>query len=192
MVVRESELKGALERLSRPPALVVTDSQAFLEVGRDTPENVPLTSFSILFARFKGDLGEFVRGTCAIDKLKPGDRVLVAEACSHHPLSDDIGRVKIPRWLNQYAGGELDFSTVQGHDFPEDLSQYKLVIHCGACMWNRREVLSRIMRCQELGVPITNYGLTIAFTLGIFERALKPFPDALETYYRTAGKQLTR
>lgn len=182
MVVKERELRDALDRLKRPPALVVTDSQAFLKVAGDTPEQVPMTSFSILFARFKGDLVEFVRGALAIEKLAPGDKVLICEACSHHPIGEDIGRVKIPRWLQQYVGGKLEVNHVQGHDFPEDLGSYKLAVHCGACMWNRREVLSRILRCQQAGVPITNYGLAIAYSLGIFERALRPFPAALEAF----------
>lgn len=182
MVVKERELRDALERLKRPPALVVTDSQAFLKVGGDTPDSVPMTSFSILFARFKGDLVEFVRGAMAIDGLRSGDRVLVCESCSHHPIGEDIGRVKLPRWLRQYVGGQLEFTHVQGHDFPVDLTPYALVIHCGACMVNRREVLSRILRCRQAGVPVTNYGLAIAFSLGIFERALRPFPAALEAY----------
>ncbi|HAK97369.1 MAG TPA: [FeFe] hydrogenase H-cluster maturation GTPase HydF [Planctomycetes bacterium] len=182
LVVKERELADALARLARPPSLVVTDSQAFLKVAADTPPGIPLTSFSILFARAKGDLGEFVRGAAAIDALKPGDAVLVAEACAHHPIGDDIGRVKIPRWLTQYVGGELRFTTVQGHGLPDDLSSYRLVVHCGACMWNRREVLSRIIRCRDAGVPITNYGTAIAYSLGIFERALGPFPVVLEEY----------
>jgi len=182
MVVKERELRDAFERLKRPPALVVTDSQAFLKVAGDTPVEIPMTSFSILFARFKGDLTEFVAGTMAIDSLRSGDRILMCEACSHHPIGEDIGRVKLPRWLRQYVGGKLEFVHVQGHDFPDDLTPYKLVVHCGACMWNRREVLSRILRCRKAGVPITNYGLAIAFSLGIFERALKPFPAALEVY----------
>lgn len=182
MVVKERELRDALERLTRPPALVVTDSQAFLKVGADTPDEIPMTSFSILFARAKGDLNEFVRGALAIEKLKPDDNILVAEACSHHPVGDDIGRVKIPRWLRQYVGSKLNFDTVQGHDFPDDLSKYKLIIHCGGCMWNRREMLSRMLRASRADVPICNYGLTIAYTLGIFDRALQPFPAALETY----------
>jgi [FeFe] hydrogenase H-cluster maturation GTPase HydF len=184
MVVKDRELRHALSRLKAPPKLVVTDSQAFLKVAADTPPEVPLTSFSILFARFRGDLVAQVEGTMAIDRLRAGDRVLVAEACSHHPIAEDIGRVKIPRWLTQYVGGKLDFVTVQGHDFPEDLASYKLVIHCGACVSNRREMLSRIMRCRQAGVPITNYGLTIAYSLGIFERALEPFPAALDVYRR--------
>jgi small GTP-binding protein len=187
LVVKERELRNALERLKTPPKLVVTDSQAFLKVAADTPRSVPLTSFSILMSRFKGDLLTQVQGALAIDRLRGGDRVLVAEACSHHPIGEDIGRVKIPRWLTQYAGGNLEFKHVQGHDFPEDLSPYKLVVHCGACMWNRREMLSRLLRCQQAGVPITNYGLAIAFSLGIFERALEPFPAAREALALAKG-----
>jgi len=187
---KERELRDALDRLNRPPSLVVTDSQAFLKVAGDTPQTVPMTSFSILFARFKGDLNEFVRGAMAIDTLRPGDRVLIAEACSHHPIGEDIGTVKIPRWLTQYVGGKLHIDHTQGHDFPADISSYKLVVHCAACVWNRREMLSRILRCREAGVPITNYGLTIARSLGIFERALTPFPAALDIYHQLAFPRL--
>ena len=147
-----------------------------------------MTSFSILFARQKGDLSQFVEGAVAIESLRPGDRVLIAESCTHHPIGDDIGRVKIPRWLTQYVGGKLDVTTVQGHDFPADVSGYKLIVHCGACMWNRREMLTRILRCRQAGAPITNYGMTIAYSLGIFERALAPFPGALETYRRLRAR----
>lgn len=189
MIVKERELRDALERLNRPPALVVTDSQAFLKVAGDTPADVPMTSFSILFARCKGDLGEFVRGAMAIENLKDGDKILIAESCSHHPIADDIGRVKIPRWLRQYVGGDLEVHSVQGHDFPDDLATYDLVVHCGGCMWNRREMLSRILRCRAAGVPVCNYGLTIAYTLGIFERALQPFPHALEMYHQLREKK---
>jgi hypothetical protein len=139
-------------------------------------------------SRFKGDLLAQVQGALAIDSLRGGDRVLVAEACAHHPIGEDIGRVKIPRWLTQYVGAKVEFDHVQGRDFPEDLAPYKLVIHCGACMWNRRQMLSRIMRCQQAGVPITNYGLTIAYSLGIFERALEPFPAALLAYRSATRK----
>lgn len=189
LVVKERELRDALERLRRPPALVVTDSQAFLKVAGDTPAAVPMTSFSILFARHKGDLAEFVRGAMSIERLRPGNRVLIAESCSHHPIADDIGRVKIPRWLEQYVGGKLAIEHCQGRDFPDDeaLRNYQLVVHCGACMWNRREVMSRILRCRQAGVPIANYGVTIAYTLGIFERALQPFPDALDVYRQGAA-----
>jgi [FeFe] hydrogenase H-cluster maturation GTPase HydF len=182
IVVKERELREALERMKRKPALVVTDSQAFLKVAADTPPDVPMTSFSILFARQKGDLLQFVRGALAIDSLKPGDRIAMAEACSHHPIGEDIGRVKIPRWLGQYIGGPLEVEQVQGRDFVDDPSRYKLVIHCGSCMLNRREVLSRILACSRASVPITNYGLAIAYSLGIFERALQPFPAALDVY----------
>jgi len=182
MVVKERELRDALDRLNRPPAIVVTDSQAFLKVAGDTPSDVLMTSFSILFARYRGDLLGLVRGALAIEALRPGDHILVAEACSHHPIGEDIGRVKIPRWLTQYVGGKLEFTHVQGHDFPEDVSPYRLIVHCAACMWNRREMLSRMLRCRQAGVPITNYGVCIAYSLGIFERALAPFPAALEAY----------
>ncbi|MBM4102422.1 MAG: [FeFe] hydrogenase H-cluster maturation GTPase HydF [Planctomycetes bacterium] len=186
MVVKERELRSAIENLKQPPKLIVTDSQAFLKVAADTPKNILMTSFSILFARFKGDLVAQTLGAMAIESLKPGDKVLIAEACSHHPIGEDIGRVKIPRWLTQYVGGKLDFTTLPGRDWPEDLSPYKLVIHCGGCMWNRRQMLSRILECRKAGLPITNYGLTIAYSLGIFERALSPFPAALEAYHKHA------
>ena len=180
MVVKERELRHALSLLKSPPKLVVTDSQAFLKVAADVPPAVALTSFSILFSRNKGDLLTQVEGALAIERLQPGDKVLMAEACAHHPIGEDIGRVKIPRWLTQFVGGPLEFTHVQGHDFPPDLHEYQLVIQCGSCMLNRREVLSRIIHCREAGVPITNYGLAISFSLGIFERALSPFPAALE------------
>ncbi len=179
MVVKERELRAAFDRLTIPPRLVVTDSQAFLKVAADTPDDIPMTSFSVLMSRFKGDLAVQVAGARAIDSLKTGDRVLIAEACTHHPIGEDIGRVKIPRWLTQYVGGKLEIQHVQGHDFPSDLADYKLVIHCGACMLNRREVLTRIVKCQAAGVPITNYGLAIAQSLGILKRALSPFPSVL-------------
>jgi len=176
LVVKERELRGALDGLREPPALVVTDSQVFLKVAGDVPDSVPLTSFSILFARLRGDLREFVRGVKAVDRLRRGDRVLVLEACTHHPIGEDIGRVKIPRWLRQYTGTDLDFVHLQGHDFPEDIGSYRLVVHCGSCMLNRREVISRILRCREAGVPITNYGVAITYSLGALDRALSPFP----------------
>lgn len=182
IVTKERELKQTLDNLKNPPALVITDSQAFLKVSADVPRNVKLTSFSILFARFKGELNEFVRGTMQIEKLQSGDKILMCESCTHHQIGDDIGTVKIPRWLTQYTGKKLEFEHYSGHDFPPNLSDYALIIHCGACMTNRREILSRIMKAREAGVGITNYGLTIAYSLGIFKRALEPFPQAKEIY----------
>jgi [FeFe] hydrogenase H-cluster maturation GTPase HydF len=175
LVVKERELRDALDKLKTPPALAVTDSQAFLRVAGDVPLEVAMTSFSILFARLKGDLHEFVRGVKAIDSLKSGSRILVLESCAHHPIGEDIGRVKIPRWVRQYTGMELEFVHKQGHDFPEDIQSYQLVIHCGSCMLNRREMMSRILRCREAGVPITNYGVAITYSLGVLDRALSPF-----------------
>ena len=187
VVVRENELHEVFTRFAKLPKLVVTDSQAFLKVVADTPPEIPLTSFSILFARYQGDLSEMVKGAMTIDSLKPGDKVLIAEACSHHPINEDIGTVKIPLWLSQYVGGKLDFVHHRGHDFPDNLSEFKLIIHCGACMWNRREMLSRLMKAKKAGVPLTNYGLTIAFSLRIFERALQPFPEVLEVFRKSKG-----
>lgn len=182
IVTKERELKQTLDNLKNPPVLVITDSQAFLKVSADVPRSVKLTSFSILFARFKGELNEFVRGTLAIEKLQSGDKVLICESCTHHAIGDDIGRVKIPRWITQYTGKKLEFEHYAGHDFPENIKDYALIIHCGACMTNRREVLSRILKAQQANVPMTNYGLTIAYSLGIFERALEPFPSAKLIY----------
>ncbi|MCG8400556.1 MAG: [FeFe] hydrogenase H-cluster maturation GTPase HydF [Firmicutes bacterium] len=179
MVVKERELKAALQRLTKPPALVITDSQAFLKVDADTPPGVPMTSFSILFARYKGDLATLVAGALAVDELQPGDPVLIAEACTHHRVADDIGTVKIPRWLRQNVGGQLDFHWSSGIELPPDLTRYKLIVHCGACMINRREMLSRIMAARAAGVPIVNYGVLISHMHGILRRTLGPFPGVL-------------
>ena len=182
LVVTEKQLESLLKSLKEPPALVVTDSQAFEYVSSVVSEDIPLTGFSVLFARFKGDLKAMVKGTMAIGTLVPGDRVLIAEACTHHPIGEDIGRIKLPCWLNKYVGGKLDIDIVAGRDFPDDLSPYKVVIHCVACVWNRQQVLSRIDIAQNAGTVMTNYGLTIAYTHGLFERALKPFPEAMEIF----------
>jgi len=179
LVVKERELKKALSGLNRQPRMVVTDSQAFLKVDADTPKEIALTSFSILFARYKGNLEALVDGAKAVESLKPGDRVLVAEACTHHRVADDIGTVKIPRWLRQKVGGELRFDWSSGVGLPENLEQYQLVVHCGACMINRKEMLHRIMQVQAAGVPMVNYGVLIAYVHGILRRALSPFPPAL-------------
>ena len=168
--VRDTELEQALAKLKEPPALVITDSQAFKTVSEIVPKNISLTSFSILFARLKGDLNAFIDGANAIDKLCDGDRVLILESCTHHAIEDDIGRVKIPNLIRKKTGKNVIFDNYSGHDFP-DISGYKLIIHCGACMTNRREVLSRILRANQAGIPITNYGIAISHCLGILERA---------------------
>ena len=170
IAVKESELKQALESLKTAPSLVITDSQAFKQVSQIVPQEIPLTSFSILFARLKGDLKVFLNGVKTIDNLKDGDKVLILESCTHHPIEDDIGRVKIPNLIKQKTGKNILFDNISGHDFP-DISNYKLIIHCGACMTNRKEVLSRILIANNMNIPITNYGLVISYCLGILPRA---------------------
>lgn len=174
-VTQETELSETLNELNGRPKLVITDSQAFKEVSDIVPFDVQLTSFSILFARMKGDLKVFYEGAKAIDTLKDNDKVLICESCSHHQIEDDIARVKIPRWIKKKTGKEIEFVYHSGHDFPDNLSDYALLIHCGACMTNRREVLSRIMKCKEVELPVSNYGIAIAHCLGILERAVAPF-----------------
>jgi len=178
VVTKEFELRETLAHLGKKPRLVITDSQVFAKVSADTPRDVPLTSFSILFARYKGDLTALVRGAKAIGALHDGDRVLVAEGCTHHRQSDDIGTVKIPRWLRQHTGKQLVFEHTCGMKYPRDLAQYALIVHCGACMLNRREMRYRIHQAQEAGVPIVNYGVLIAALQGILARCLEPFPSA--------------
>lgn len=178
LVVKERELRDALDNLPKKPKMVITDSQAFLKVNADTPPDILLTSFSILFARHKGELETLVAGAKSIENLKPGDRVLISEGCTHHRQADDIGKVQIPRWLRQLVGGELEFEWTAGGQFPADLSKYQLIVHCGACMINRREMLYRIFRAKEQGVPIVNYGVLIAYVHGILHRVLSPFPLA--------------
>lgn len=177
--VRETELPGLLERLGTAPAMVITDSQVFARVSADVPQEIPLTSFSILMARYKGLLDEAVRGVAAIERLRDGDRVLIAEGCTHHRQCDDIGTVKIPRWLKQYTGKRLELETCSGREFPEDLARFALVIHCGGCMLNEREVRTRMKRASAQGVPITNYGITIAYMQGILRRCVGIFPHLL-------------
>ena len=173
-VVKDTELKQAIDNLKEPPALVITDSQAFKKVDEIVPENIYLTSFSILFARLKGDLAAFISGASAIENLKDGDKVLILESCTHHAIEDDIGKVKIPNLLKKKTGKDIIVEHYSGHDFP-DISDYKLIIHCGACMTNRREILSRILIAGEKKVPITNYGIAISYCLGILPRAIKIF-----------------
>lgn len=182
LVCKEREYAHMLSIVKQPPDVVICDSQMVLKMVADTPPDIPCTTFSILFARQKGDLRKFAAGAAAINKLEPGDKVLVAESCSHHALEDDIGRVKIPRWLRQYVGVDLHIDVCAGRDFPDNLSEYKLAVQCGGCMQNRREVLSRIEKCESAGVPITNYGLCISQTQGVLRRVLSPFSSALDAY----------
>jgi len=182
VVTKEHELRETLDKLGTKPKLVITDSQAFLKVSADTPKDIALTSFSILFARNKGDLIELVKGAKAIDNLKNGDTVLVSEGCTHHRQSDDIGTVKIPRWLRQYTGKDFNFRYSAGYSFPKDMDDVKLVIHCGACMLNKSEMMYRIEQVKDMDIPIVNYGVLISYVQGIFERALEPFPLAKMIY----------
>lgn len=177
IVVKENGLKKTLESLGRKPSLVITDSQAFEEVAKDTPLDIPLTSFSILMARLKGFLSFAVEGVHAIDRLKDGDRILIAEGCTHHRQCDDIGTVKLPRWLKKYTGKDLIIETSSGIHFPEDLSSYALIIHCGGCMLNNREVIYRAKCARDQGVPMTNYGIAIAHMKGILARSIQMIPD---------------
>ncbi len=180
VVTRESELKSTLSSLGKKPRLVITDSQAFGQVDRDTPRDIPLTSFSILFARYKGDLKEAVKGAAKLDRLFDGARVLISEGCTHHRQCDDIGTVKMPAWVEKYTGKKLNFEFTSGGEFPDDPTGYDLVIHCGGCMLGEREMKSRIRRCAEKNVPITNYGIAIAQMHGILRRSLGVFPDILK------------
>lgn len=177
LVTKESELAAALAALDQPPDLVITDSQAFAQVAAVVPADLPLTSFSIILARRQGDLAELVQGVAALKELHPGDRVLIAEGCTHHRQKDDIGTVKLPQWLQQLAGGALELQWSSGLGLPADLSQFKLIVHCGGCMLNRREMLYRISLAQQAKVPIVNYGVLIAYANGILPRALQPFAE---------------
>jgi len=179
LVVKEREYSHVYSVLNKKPDLVICDSQIVMKMVADTPQDVPCTTFSILFSRYKGDLIEEVKGAAMIDKLRDGDKVLIAEACSHHAAEDDIGRVKIPRWLRQYTGIDLNVAIASGRDYPENLSEYKLVIHCGACMLTRKEKLVRIQKAREAGVAVTNYGIAISLLQGVLKRVLTPFPAAL-------------
>lgn len=179
VVVREHELRQTLESLGKRPAMVITDSQVFAKISEDTPKEIPLTSFSILFARYKGNLESVVQGAAAIEKLQDGDKVLIAEGCTHHRQCDDIGSVKIPRWLGEYTGKQLDIRLSSGTGFPEDLSEYKLIIHCGGCMLNGREMKYRQKCAEDQGIPITNYGIAIAYMKGILRRSIELFPEVL-------------
>lgn len=174
-VVKENDFCNVLANLKNPPSLVICDSQVVKKMVAETPPDIPCTTFSILFSRLKGDLDLMAHGAYAINKLKDGDRILIAEGCTHHAVEDDIGRVKIPRWIREYTQKNLHFEVYAGHDYPENIQQYALVLHCGGCMLNRRENLSRIELAAHLGVPITNYGMAISLTQGVLDRVLVPF-----------------
>lgn len=176
IVVKESELKDTLASLGKKPSLVITDSQAFKQVSADTPQDIPLTSFSILMARYKGFLAPALEGAAAIEKLRDGSLVLISEGCTHHRQCDDIGTVKLPRWLRKYTGKNISFETSSGTEFPEELSKYDLIIHCGGCMLNSREVQYRMKCAQDMGVPMTNYGTAIAYMQGILKRSIAMLP----------------
>jgi [FeFe] hydrogenase H-cluster maturation GTPase HydF len=184
LITRENRLREALSDLVRPPKMVVTDSQAFKRVAAATPPEVPLTGFSILYARARGDLAAFAEGAAGIGRLRDGDKVLVAESCTHHSIEDDIGRNKLPNWIRRKTGKDVSFEISAGHDFPKNLSAYALALHCGACMTNRRAVLSRIMAARAAGVPIVNYGIAIAYCHDLLDRALRLFPEAYAAFER--------
>ncbi len=182
VVTKEHELRWAIDNVKIKPKLVVTDSQVFSKVSADTPNDIKLTSFSILMARLKGDIEEMIRGVAAVSKLKTKDKVLISEACTHHRQSDDIGTVKIPRWLQNRVGGGLEFEFTSGSKYPDNLSDYNLVVHCGGCMINRKEMLYRIFLAKENKVPIVNYGVLIAYLHGIMPRAIEIFPYLHDLY----------
>ena len=177
VTVKETELKDALKKLGTKPKMVITDSQAFSQVAADTPDDILLTSFSILMARYKGNLEQAVHGVTALDSLKDGDTVLISEGCTHHRQCDDIGTVKIPRWIREYTGKEIKIETTSGTEFPDDLTKYKLIIHCGGCMLNEREMKYRLSCAADQGVPMTNYGIMIAYVKGILKRSVEVFPE---------------
>lgn len=189
IVTKERELRWTLEGLKSKPKLVVTDSQAIMKVMADVPEEIPLTTFSILEARHKGDLLELIRGLRAIDKLEDGDRVLISEACDHRTLADDIARVKIPRWLESFTGKSLRFEIHSGREYPQDIQNYKLILHCGGCMITRRMMMERIRQAKDFGVPIVNYGVIISYLHGAIPRVLKIFPDVMMELEKTNAQR---
>lgn len=182
IVTKEFELRDTLESLSKKPKLVITDSQVFSKVSAETPKDIGLTSFSILFARYKGDLHELIKGAKTLDHLNDGDKILVAEGCTHHRQSDDIATVKIPRWIRQYTGKQLDFEFSSGMKYPKDMENYALIVHCGGCMLNKREVQYRIKQAADKNIPIVNYGVLIAYIQGILERTIEPFSLELNNF----------
>ena len=177
IVVKDTELEESLKKMAQPPALVITDSQAFAQVSKMVPKEIPLTSFSILFARYKGDLQTVASGAHAIDTLEDGDTILISEGCTHHRQCEDIGTVKLPRLIKKHTGKDVNFEFTSGTEFPMDLAKYKMIIHCGACMLNEREMKYRLKCAQDAGIPMTNYGIAIAHMTGILKRSIEPFAD---------------
>ena len=177
VVIKEDRVRETIESLGKKPRLVITDSQAFSKVAADTPEDIPLTSFSILFAGYKGNLRTAVAGVTALDRLNDGDKILISEGCTHHRQCDDIGTVKIPRWIREYTGKDIRIETTSGTEFPDELSGYKLIVHCGGCMLNEREMKYRLSCAEDQGVPMTNYGILIAYVKGILKRSVEIFPE---------------
>lgn len=188
VVVREKELKETLKKLGTKPKLVITDSQVFGLVDRDTPEDILLTSFSILFARYKGNLAQAVRGAGALESLRDGDKILISEGCTHHRQCDDIGTVKLPRWIENYTGKKPEFVFTSGTGFERNLKEYHMIVHCGGCMLNEQEMQYRLKMAESQGVPMTNYGILIAYMKGILERSLQPFPDMAALLEKEKGK----
>ena len=188
VVCKDKELRSTLDNLKNYPDLVITDSQAIMRVAADVPEKVKLTTFSILMARHKGELPIFVRGLRRVEELQNGDKVLVAEACTHHAQEDDIGTVKIPRWLRNHTKKDLQIDVIHGNDFPDNLSDYKLIVHCGGCMLTRRAMQTRINEAKLMDVPIVNYGVLISYMHGAVPRALLPFEEAISEWEKVKGK----
>ncbi len=188
VVCKDKELRSTLNNLKNYPDLVITDSQAIMRVAADVPEKVKLTTFSILMARHKGELPIFVRGLRRVEELQNGDKVLVAEACSHHAQEDDIGTVKIPRWLRNHTRKDLQIDVIHGHEFPDNLTDYKLIVHCGGCMLTRRAMQTRINEAKLMDVPIVNYGVLISYMHGAVPRALLPFEEAISEWDKVKGR----
>jgi [FeFe] hydrogenase H-cluster maturation GTPase HydF len=182
LIVKESEYRQILKKLKSKPDIVVCDSQVVDFMVKNTPSEIPVTTFSMLFSRYKGDIAQEIKGVLMIETLRPEDKVLIAESCSHHPIEDDIGRVKIPRWLKEYLGFSVRWESCAGRDYPENLKEYRLIIHCGACMITRHEMLKHIQEALEARVAITNYGICISYLKGVLERVLSPMPEALELF----------
>lgn len=182
IICKDKELRAVLNNLKTKPKLVITDSQAIMRVNADVPEDIPLTTFSIIMARRKGDLSEFVKGIIRVDELNNGDKVLIAESCSHHAQEDDIGKVKIPRWLRLHTQKDLEIEIMNGGDFPDNIKDYKLIVHCGGCMLTRKGMQNRINEAKLADVPIVNYGVLISYMHGAAPRAILPFPEAVNVW----------